>query len=76
MKIKLLLCFLAIFFISYHAFCTPLLPVDFEYVVDGDTIQVNSNKSSYRVRLYDIDCFEVDHYGRMIAELLDFTFTH
>ncbi|MBP3490267.1 hypothetical protein J6K35_00210 [bacterium] len=76
MKIKLLLCFLAIFFISYHAFCTPLLPVDFEYVVDGDTIQVNSNKSSYRVRLYGIDCFEVEHYGRMIAELLDFTFTH
>lgn len=76
MKIKLLLCFLAIFFISYHAFCTPLLPVDFEYVVDGDTIQVNSNKSSYRVRLYHIGCFEVDHYGRMIAELLDFTFTH
>ena len=76
MKIKLLLCFLAIFFISYHAFCTPLLPVDFEYVVDGDTIQVNSNKSSYRVRLYRIDCFEVEHYGRMIAELLDFTFTH
>ena len=76
MKIKLLLCFLAIFFISYHAFCTPLLPVDFEYVVDGDTIQVNSNKSSYRVRLYRIGWFEVDHYGRMIAELLDFTFTH
>ena len=76
MKIKLLLCFLAIFFISYHAFCTPLLPVDFEYVVDGDTIQVISNKSSYRVRLYRIGCFEVDHYGRMIAELLDFTFTH
>lgn len=76
MKIKLLLCFLAIFFISYHAFCTPLLPVDFEYVVDGDTIQVNSNKSSYRVRLYRIGCFEVEHYGRMIAELLDFTFTH
>ena len=76
MKIKLLLCFLAIFFISYHAFCTPLLPVDFEYVVDGETIQVNSNKSSYRVRLYRIGCFEVDHYGRMIAELLDFTFTH
>lgn len=76
MKIKLLLCFLAIFFISYHAFCTPLLPVDFEYVVGGNTIQVNTNKSSYRVRLYRIGCFEVDHYGRMIAELLDFTFTH
>ena len=64
MKTKLLLCFFSLLFISQYAFCTPLLPVDFEYVVDGDTIHVNTNKSSYRVRLYRIGCFEVDHYGR------------
>ncbi len=76
MKTKLLLCFFSLLFISQYAFCTPLLPVDFEYVVDGDTIHVNTNKSSYRVRLYRIGCFEVDHYGRMIAEpyITDFLF--
>lgn len=49
MKTKFLFCFLSILFIWQYVFCTPLLPVDFEYVVDGDTIQVNSNGIKARI---------------------------
>lgn len=75
MKTKLLLCFFSLLFISQYAFCTPLLPVDFEYVVDGDTIQVNSNKSSYRVRLYGIDCFEAKQNNRSAKQAKYFNIT-
>jgi len=75
MKTKLLLCFISLLFISQYAFCTPLLPVDFEYVVDGDTIQVNSNKSSYRVRLYGIDCFEAKQNNRSAKQAKYFNIT-
>lgn len=68
MKTKLLLSFLSLLFISQYVISAPLLPVELEYVVDGDTIQVNSNKSSYRVRLYGIDCFESKQNNRSVKQ--------
>lgn len=77
MKSKYLLFISLVFLILlfYAGTIQPLLPVDFEYVVDGDTIQVNSNKSSYRVRLYGIDCFESKQNNRSAKQAKYFNMT-